>query len=139
MKSVREIEVRYSETDQMGVVYHANYLVWMEVGRTSFLSDVGFSMSEIEREGYMFPVYAMDIKFLNATRYDEKVIVETEIYKTSKIKTIYKQKVLNDKGQEKVSAFVTIVCVDKKNFKPVRIDKQLPKLYETYSSLSCEK
>ena len=108
MKSVREIEVRYSETDQMGVVYHANYLVWMEVGRTSFLSDVGFSMSEIEREGYMFPVYAMDIKFLNATRYDEKVIVETEIYKTSKIKTIYKQ-------------------------------KQLPKLYETYSSLSCEK
>ena len=111
----------------------------MEVGRTSFLSDAGFNMSEIEREGYMFPVYAMDIKFLNATRYDEKVRVETEIYETSKVKTIYKQKVLNDKGEEKVVAFVTIVCVDKESFKPVRMDKHLPKVHEVYSSFNREK
>ena len=69
MKSVREIEVRYSETDQMGVVYHSNYLVWMEIGRTNFLKDVGFNMMDFEKIGYLFPVYSMEIKFLNPMEY----------------------------------------------------------------------
>lgn len=135
MKSVREIEVRYSETDQMGVVYHSNYLVWMEIGRTNFLKDVGFNMMDFEKIGYLFPVYSMEIKFLNPARYGESIRVETEIYKSTQIKTIYKQTILNDKNQEKVSALVTIVCVSKKNFKPVRIDKELKNLYEVYSNI----
>ena len=103
MKSVREIEVRYSETDQMGVVYHSNYLVWMEIGRTNFLKDVGFNMMDFEKIGYLFPVYSMEIKFLNPARYGESIRVETEIYKSTQIKTIYKQTILNDKNEEKVS------------------------------------
>lgn len=133
MKSVKEIEVRYSETDQMGIIYHSNYLVWMEVGRTNFLKDIGFDMLDIERDGFLFPVYSMEIKFINPTRYGEKIRVETEIKSFSKIKTVYKQIILNDKDEVKVSAFVTIVCVDKKSFKPVRIDLKLKRLYEIYS------
>lgn len=135
MKSIREIEVRYSETDQMGVVYHSNYLVWMEIGRTNFLKDVGFDMMDFEKEGYIFPVYAMDIKFLSPSRYGEKIVVETEVFKCTKVKTVYKQTILNDKGEVKVSAFVTIVCVDKYKFSPVRVDLKLQKLYEVYSNL----
>lgn len=133
MKSVKEIEVRYSETDQMGVVYHSNYLVWLEVGRTTFLRELGFDMVDIERDGFLFLVYSMDIKFLNATRYGEKVRVETEIYEFSKVKTIYKQRVLNDKDEVKVNALVTIVCVDKNTFTPVRFDKSVKKLYDVYA------
>ena len=44
-----EIEVRYQETDQMGVVYHANYLVWFEIGRTKFIEQLGFKYAEMER------------------------------------------------------------------------------------------
>lgn len=135
MKSIREIEVRYSETDQMGVVYHSNYLVWMEIGRTNFLKDVGFDMMDFEKDGYLFPVYSMDIKFLSPARYGEKIIVETEVYKCTKIKTIYKQTILNDRDEVKVSAFVTIVCVDKEKFSPVRMDSKLQKLYDVYSKL----
>ncbi len=54
MKSIRDIEVRYSETDQMGVVYHSNYLVWMEIGRTNFIKDIGFNMVDFERDGFYF-------------------------------------------------------------------------------------
>lgn len=133
MKSVREIEVRYSETDQMGVVYHANYLVWMEIGRTNFLKDVGFNMSDIEKKGYFFPVYSMEIKFSNAVVYGENVRVETEVYENTKIKTVYKQRILNDKNEEKVNALVTIVCVSKDRFKPIRMDKELKEIYECYS------
>ncbi len=135
MKSVRDIEVRYAETDQMGVVYHANYLIWMEVGRTNFLSDIGFNMMDFEKKGCIFPVYSIDVKFLNATRYNEKVRVETEIHEASKVKMVYKQTILNDKDEKKVVAFVTIVCVDKENFKPVRYDKQFPEFYKVYSSV----
>lgn len=134
MKSVREIEVRYSETDQMGVVYHSNYLVWMEIGRTNFLKDAGFNMMDFEKQGYLFPVYTMEIKFLSPARYGEKIRVETEIFDCSKIKTIYKQTVLNDKNEIKVDALVSIVCVDKEKFLPVRLDLNLKNLYEVYTS-----
>lgn len=54
--STKEIEVRYAETDQMGVVYHANYLVWMELGRTQIIKDLGFSYAEMEKDGIISPV-----------------------------------------------------------------------------------
>ena len=47
----KEIEVRYAETDQMGVVYHTNYLVWMEIGRTAFIEELGFNYVDLEKDG----------------------------------------------------------------------------------------
>ncbi len=132
MESIRSIEVRYSETDQMGVVYHSNYLVWMEIGRTNFLKDAGFNMMDFENKGYLFPVYEMDIKFLSPARYGENIQVHTRVYKVSRIKTIYEQRILNDKGEEKVKAFVTIVCVRKSDFRIVRLDNDLKDLYNKY-------
>lgn len=137
MKSVREIEVRYSETDQMGVVYHSNYLVWMEIGRTNFLKDAGFNMIDFENKGYLFPVYEMNIKFISPARYGENIRVETKVSEVSKIKTVYDQRVLNDKDEEKVKALVTIVCVRKDNFKIVRLDSDLKELYDKYSMFVC--
>ena len=54
--SETNIEVRYAETDQMGVVYHANYLVWMEIGRTKLIEDLGFKYAEMEKDGILAPV-----------------------------------------------------------------------------------
>lgn len=130
MKSIRDIEVRYSETDQMGVVYHSNYLVWMEIGRTNFIKDIGFNMVDFERDGFLFPVYEMDIKFISPTRYDEKIYVETSIHKISRVKMVYEQRILNDKNEEKTRAFVTIVCVTKDDFKITRFDRELKEFYD---------
>lgn len=55
-----EIEVRYAETDQMGVVYHANYFIWMELGRTKLINDLGFYYADMESDGILSPV--MDIQ-----------------------------------------------------------------------------
>lgn len=54
--STTEFDVRYAETDQMGVVYHANYLVWMEIGRTKLIEDLGFKYADMEKEGILAPV-----------------------------------------------------------------------------------
>lgn len=72
--------VRYAETDQMGMVYYANYLVWMEVGRSDFCRECGFSYRDLEREEQSFLAVAeAHCRYLAPARYDDEILVETEI------------------------------------------------------------
>ena len=97
---------------------------------TNFIKDIGFNMVDFERDGFLFPVYEMDIKFISPTRYDEKIYVETSIHKLSRVKMVYEQRILNDKNEEKTRAFVTIVCVTKDDFKITRFDRELKEFYD---------
>lgn len=71
--------VRYAETDQMGVVYHANYLVWCEVGRTDYIRRFGLSYADMERRGLQLAVADAALRFLSPARYDDEVIVRTRL------------------------------------------------------------
>ncbi len=71
------LRVRYAETDQMGVVYHANYLVWCEVGRTDFIRAAGTSYAELEREGLRLAVADAQLRFIAPARYDDEIRVDT--------------------------------------------------------------
>src|SRR5437588_11140761 len=75
--STSRIRVRYAETDQMGVVYYANYLVWFEVGRTDLLRGAGWSYREMETEGYMLPVLESNCVYRQPARYDDEIDVQT--------------------------------------------------------------
>jgi acyl-CoA thioester hydrolase len=72
------VRVRYAETDQMGVVYHANYLVWFEVGRVEFMRAHGVSYKQLEaEEGCMIAVVEATARYRAPARYDEELVVET--------------------------------------------------------------
>lgn len=71
--------VRYAETDQMGVVYHANYLVWCEVGRTDYIRRFGLSYAEMERRGLQLAVADASLRFLAPARYDDTIVVRTRL------------------------------------------------------------
>jgi acyl-CoA thioester hydrolase len=73
------VRVRYAETDQMGVVYHANYLVWMEVGRVEYCRAAGFRYRDLEAEGVLLAVVEAHCRYLSPALYDEEVIVSTGI------------------------------------------------------------
>ncbi len=74
------LRVRYAETDQMGMVYYANYLIWMEVGRSDLCRQCGFSYRELEREEQAFLAVAeATCRYLAPARYDEEILVETEL------------------------------------------------------------
>jgi len=74
------LRVRYAETDQMGVVYYANYLVWMEVGRVELCRALGFSYSDMEREdGVLLAVAEACCRYRSAARFDDEVIVKAWI------------------------------------------------------------
>ena len=75
--SEKEVEVRYAETDQMGVVYHANYLVWMEIGRTNLIEDLGYTYAGLESEGYLSPVIDLSIQYKASLKYGQTAIVRT--------------------------------------------------------------
>ena len=76
--------VRYAETDQMGMVYYANYLVWMEVGRSDFCRECGFSYRDLEREEQAYLTVAeASCRYLAPARYDDEVFVETELSRVS--------------------------------------------------------
>jgi acyl-CoA thioester hydrolase len=73
-----ELRVRYAETDQMGVVYHANYIIWMEVGRVEFFRTHGVRYRDLERdEGILLMVVEAHCRYHSPARYDEEVIIRT--------------------------------------------------------------
>lgn len=71
-----EFRVRYAETDQMGVVYHANYLVWCEMGRTELIRLRGASYAELERDGILLAVADASLRYHAPARYDEMIRVD---------------------------------------------------------------
>lgn len=71
------LRVRYAETDQMGVVYHANYLVYMEEGRTRLMAALGASYAELERQGWGLVVRKAEVRYRAPARYDEELVVRT--------------------------------------------------------------
>ncbi|PYP87816.1 MAG: acyl-CoA thioesterase [Blastocatellia bacterium AA13] len=74
------VKVRYAETDQMGVAYYANYLIWFEVGRTQYCNDRGFSYRDMERETGLFLMVAESYcRYREPARYDDELLVRTRV------------------------------------------------------------
>lgn len=78
-ESVSALRVRYAETDQMGVVYHANYLIWCEIGRTDFIRSLGTPYAELERDGVLLAVSDASLRFHASARYDDPIHVHTRL------------------------------------------------------------
>ena len=81
------LRVRYQETDQMGVVYHANYIVWMEVGRGDYFRKLGLSYSAFEKENIFLPVVSVSCNYKSPARYEDviKIITKIDLIKEVKI------------------------------------------------------
>lgn len=78
--SQARVRVRYAETDQMGVVYHANYLVWFEVGRVEFIRNLGMDYRSMEREdGIGIAVVDVSARYKYPARYDDELVIETRL------------------------------------------------------------
>lgn len=120
-----EIRVRYGETDQMGVVYHANYAVYFEVGRTEWLREYGLSYSSMEAEGIMLPVISLQINYKNSARYDDKLKVITTLKKipTASIEFDYELRKIN--GELLATGNTVLAFIDMERNRPTRCPKYL--------------
>lgn len=91
--------VRYAETDQMGVVYHTNYLNWMEVARTEYIRCLGISYKEIEDRGLLLPVIDLEIKFRLPAYYDDVVSIYTRIADFTHLRLAFEYEIRREERQ----------------------------------------
>lgn len=121
--SEKDIEIRYAETDQMGVVYHANYLVWMEIGRTALIEALGFTYAGLEEEGYISPVTDLSIQYKAAMRYGQTAKVRTWVEAHGRLRTTYGYEILHEDGTIAATGVSEHVLVKKDSFRPVSLER----------------
>ena len=119
---------RYSETDEMGVVYYGNYATYFEVGRVELLRSVGMTYAEMEHSGTMLPVVHMSIDFKVGAKYDEEIVLETSITEMPSRKISFYHALKNNEGKLLVKGEVVLVFVDTKSFKPKHCPEELKTL-----------
>jgi len=117
-----EVRVRYAETDQMGVAYYANYLIWFEVGRSEFCRKRGFCYADLEALGYKLVVTDVHCRYRNAARYDEAITVRTWLKGMNRRMITFGYQILRKEKEEVIADGETRhLCLDS-NGKP----KSLP-------------
>ncbi|HUI80401.1 MAG TPA: thioesterase family protein [Bryobacteraceae bacterium] len=118
------LRVRYAETDQMGVVYYANYIVWMEVGRVAFCKSRGLDYRDLERDGVLMAVVEVNCKYHAPARFDDEVIVKTRIDDANPrvIRFVYEMR-LAEEDRKLASGFTRHVLVDR-GFQRIRLPQK---------------
>lgn len=89
-----KIRVRYAETDQMGVVYHSNYLVYFEIGRTETMRHLGISYADLEARGYVLAVIESQMRHMGSAKYDDELTVRTWLREVTKTRLRFEYHVL---------------------------------------------
>lgn len=124
-----QFRVRYKETDRMGIVYHSNYLVWFDIGRTEFLRSLGFNYyTDFEGNGIMIPVVEANVRYKSPSYYDDLIEIETYIDELSRVKIkfgykVYREDILLAEGY-------TVHAFTDKNFKPIALNKFNKDIYD---------
>lgn len=107
-----EVRVYYEDTDAAGVVYHANYLKYMERARSELLRQRGLAVGELHRQGVIFPVIRMELDFRAPARHDDLLRLETDVREVGRTTFTMAQRVLRaEDGALLVEALVTLACV----------------------------
>ena len=121
-----EVRVIYADTDQMGVVYYANYLIWLEIARTEFLRSKGINYRNIEREQQLaLPAVEVFCKYKAPARYDDIIVIKTKVSEIKNSSLRFDYELFNkDTNQLLVIAYTVHVFIDKDR-RPVRIPQQI--------------
>jgi acyl-CoA thioester hydrolase len=108
-----ELRVRYAETDRMGIVYYANYLVWCEVGRVEFMRALGGDYAALEREGHGLAVAEATVRYLAPARFDDRVRIETTLASVRSRAVTFDYVIsLVESGTRLATAYTALVSVD---------------------------
>ncbi|NBI08175.1 acyl-CoA thioesterase [Senegalia massiliensis] len=129
MKNKTTIRARYSETDQMGVIYHANYFNWFEIGRTSFFRNLGYDYKKLENKGVLLPVIDVGCKYIMSAKYDDEIIIETYIEKLKGVKIKYKYNIIRKRDNLLLAEGYTIHAFVNKDLKPINFKKKYNELW----------
>lgn len=124
------LRVRYAETDQMGVVYYANYLIWFEVGRTDWLRETGATYRSMEEEGVQLPVIEAHCDYRQGARYDDEVEIRTRGRKLSPVRIRFDYEVIRRADGAVLATGHTVHATIDRNGRPMRMPDRVKGLFE---------
>jgi acyl-CoA thioester hydrolase len=111
LPSLTQLRVRYAETDQMGIVYHTNYLVWCEIGRTELMRSLGTTYADIERRGILLAISDVSLRLHASARYDDVVRVETRLTEVRSRQVTFDYAVTRESGERLATARTALVSI----------------------------
>lgn len=123
------VRVRYAETDKMGVVYYANYLVWFEIARTDWLRETGWSYLAMEDEGLALPVTEAQCSYHQSAKYDDEIEVRTRASKASAARIQFDYEVVRPADGAAIAAGRTVHVTIDRHGRPVRIPARVRDLF----------
>lgn len=126
-------QVKYYETDKMGVVHHSNYIRWFEEARVEFMRDSSISYRRMEEEGIQIPVVTVSCKYKSPAKFDDTVIIKTGIKKFNGIIVEIEYEVIDAVTKEvRVCGESSHCFVDDKNFKPINLRREREDIYNKF-------
>ncbi len=130
MEHISEIEVRYAETDQMGIAHHSCYAVWFEVARTDFIKSLGIPYTEVENRGLIFPLTFLECKYKTAALYEDKLQIHAKLTKLTPVRLEFSYDVVRD--GKVIATGKTGHGMVSKDLKPMNVKKVFPDLYQMF-------
>lgn len=124
MEDEIEIQVRYSETDQMSFVYHGNYVKYFEIGRITWLKKLGISYKKMEEDGIFLPVIELKINFKKPALFDDKLIVKTKLIRTPSYMIEFDLEIKRD-DQVITFGYTKLIFLNSKTNKPMRCPENI--------------
>jgi len=116
-----DVRIYYEDTDLGGVVYHSNYLKFMERGRTEFLREYGIDLTKYHEEGVIFAVTEVKIQYRYPAKYNDLVRVETELEGISSFQVVFRSEMFNQDGKCLSRGVAKVVAVDEKSGSAIRL------------------
>mgnify|MGYP006072813825 FL=1 len=126
-KSSTKTRVRYSETDQMGVVYHGNYAQFFEMGRTEWLRSLDITYKDMEISGIMLPVISIKFNFIKSALYDDILTIHTFLKKEPLVKIEFNYEIKNQLGELICTGNSVLAFINSETMKPTRCPEYLLK------------
>lgn len=123
------VRVRYAETDKMGVVYHSNYLIWFEIGRTDWLRHTGWTYRAMEEDGLQLPVIEAHCEYRQAARYDDDVEIRTTARKLSPVRLQFDYEAVRQADGALLATGHTIHATIDRSGRPVRMPDRVKDLF----------
>ena len=114
-----KIKVRYCETDQMGLVHHGSYINYFEEARISWISNLGFSYSEMEKSGIILPVSKLNVSYLRPAYFDDDLVVNVELAEMPTSRLIFNYTIKN-KDEVVVTGTTVLAFLNKETNRPIR-------------------
>lgn len=124
-----QTRVHYHDTDQMGIVYYSQYLVYFEIGRTEFLRDHGMVYRDLEASGLRLPVVEVHIRYRHPARYDDMLTIQTWVTQLRRTRIDFSHKILNEAGALLSEGYAVLACVNEQGT-PMRLPDEVVALIE---------